>query len=340
MYKTRNILAVLLAFQLLLALALGLSGSSTAPQTAMPLVSFDRDGVDRIVLEGPEQTLTLARKGGSWVLPEQDDFPVPDDQVKKLLDRLADLQTRLPVASSEGARKRFRVDDEDFERRITLARGEDTLARVYLGKSPGMRMIYARADSQKDIHAVKMAAYDVPLETRDWEDKSLLTLPKQDIRNLELAGLEIVRAGDSDTDAGETPATRWQATGLKPREQLDQDAVDKLASQLAELRFDMVLGKEEKEEYGLSEPVLELSMQTGESGDSILYRLGKHSDQEVYTLKLSSRPEYFRLAPHTAKSLVDAAAYQQLVSADTPEAEMDTETENTQDAAPTDIPAS
>lgn len=321
MYRTRNILAVLLAFQLLLALTLGLSDSSTAPQTAMPLVTFDRDGVDRIVLEGPEQILTLARRDGSWVLPEQDDFPVPDDQVKKLLDRLADLQTRLPVASSEGARKRFRVDEDDFERRITLARGEDTLARVYLGKSPGMRMIYAREDSQNDIHAVKMAAYDVPLEARDWEDKSLLTLPKQDIRSLQLAGLEIVRAGDSDTDEGETPAPRWQATGLKPREQLDQDAVDKLASQLAGLRFDRVLGKEEKDEYGLSEPVLELSVKTSDSGDSISYRLGKHSDQEVYTLKLSSRPEYFRLAAHSASTLMEAATYQQLVSTDIAETE-------------------
>lgn len=333
MYRTRNILAVLLAFQLLLAL--GLAGSSdSSPETTMPLVSFDRDAIDTVVLEGPEKKVTLARRDGTWVLPEQNDFPVPDDQVRKLLDRLTELQTRLPVATSAGARKRFRVDDDDFERRITLSGGDTTLARLYLGKSPGMNMIYAREESQNDVHVVKMAAYDVPVEAGDWQDKSLLTLPEKNIRELDLAGLQIARTGTA-TGTQDQMAPAWEATGLQPGEQLDSDAVNKLAGLLAGLRFDTVLGTEEKEDYGLASPLLELILRTSDSGDAIRYRLGKHSDREVYTLKLSNRPEYFRLPSHTASSLVEAATYQQLVTTDSPEAD----TDHTEDSAATDTPA-
>lgn len=333
MYRTRNLLAVLLAFQLLLALALGLAGSQdSAPQTAMPLVSFDQDAVDTILLEGPDDKVTLARNNGAWVLPEHNSFPVPDEQVKKLLDRLTELQTRLPVATSQGARKRFRVDDDDFERRITLSAGDNTLARVYFGKSPGMNMIYAREGSKNDVHVVKMAAYDVPVDAGDWQDKSLLTVPEKDIHALEVAGLQITRTGTGAGSGDQTvPAPGWEATGLKPQERLDTDAVDKLARLLAGLHFDTALGTEDREDYGLASPVLELSLKTTDSDDAIRYRLGKHSDSEVYTLKLSSRPEYFRLPAHTASSLVEAATYQHLVSTDSPQ----TDTENTGGSAAT-----
>ncbi|MEW8438320.1 MAG: DUF4340 domain-containing protein, partial [Candidatus Thiodiazotropha taylori] len=83
------------------------------------------------------------KKAGAWVLPDMADFPVNSDKVQQFFDRLEALRSDTPVATSDGARERFKVSDEQFERRITLTQSDETLARLYLGSSPGMRLIHA-----------------------------------------------------------------------------------------------------------------------------------------------------------------------------------------------------
>ncbi|MCG8066665.1 MAG: DUF4340 domain-containing protein [Candidatus Thiodiazotropha taylori] len=322
MKKTVTILAVLLTAQLLLAVGMGLSDRSLSAGTEpVALLGFDANSVDRIALEGPDDAkVVLARSGSSWVLPDADQFPANSQKVQQLFERLASLKSTAPVAASASARERFKVSDEQFERRITLSKGNDTLARLYLGSSPGMRLIHARNEASDAIHAVKMAAYDVPVKASDWEDKSVLTLSKTAINAIDVNGLHIKRSAsgtDSDKangDSKQSPA--WQAEGMTEGQQLKTDAVDKLAGLLADLQFEKVLGQEAKDEYGLAEPVLELSLSLDDmardDNETLGYRLGKTRDKEEYTLKVSNRPEYFRLASYKAKPLIESASPEKL----------------------------
>jgi hypothetical protein len=50
----------------------------------------------------------------------------------------------------------------------------------------------------------------------------------------------------------------------------------------------------------------------GSLGSRSTYRIGK-SQEDTYTLHNSPRPEYFRIDPTTAKSLIDAAKRKSLV---------------------------
>ena len=155
----------------------------------------------------------------------------------------------------------------------------------------------------------------MPVKTSDWEDKSILTLPKTRITAIKVNGLHLQRntlAADSDKandDSSQSPT--WQAYGLAEGKQLETSAVDKLAGLLADLRFEKVMGHEIKDEYGLEEPVLELSL-TPRGGERVTYRVGKAKDREEYTLKLSTRPEYFRLVSYKTKPLIEAASLEEL----------------------------
>lgn len=324
MTKTIRLLALLLGAQLLLAAGLHFTGpdlAATANQT--PILAFDRDLVDRVLIEGTDQTqTTLARREGTWSLPDLENFPADATRVAQLLARLAELQGGLPVATSAAAQPRFRVGDADFERRVTLFAGEEKLATLYLGSSPGMGQIHARADGSDRIAVVELAAFDIPVPADDWIDRMLVQIPSAEIQAIASGDLRLERIpapeADAATDAAKAtdqpPAPHWQATGLAAGEQLDQEAADALAAKFAELSIGAVLGSTLKPEFGLDAPALSIAV-TRRDGDTRTLTIGKNSDGENYTLKASNRPEYFRLPSYTAEQLLQAAAREVLIGA-------------------------
>lgn len=313
MKKTIQWLAVLLGAQLLLALTLGLSGTTLTRPADTSLLAFDKASIDRITLEGPDLAkVVLAKREGHWYLPAADDFPADDTRVAQLLDRLAGLEGGDVVAESTKAHARFKVSDAAFERRITLAKGDAAQATLYLGTSPALRRLHARTEGSDEVHIVELAVFDVPVKAADWQDKTLLAVPQAEITAIDLDGLRLAHGGGDGTDQGK--AAPWTADPLPEGKRLKVAAADTLARLLAELRFDAVLGKAAKPEYGLEQPVLRLTL-TRKGGEPVEYRLGKAADKEAYTLKVSSRPEHFRLASWTAKSLLDAAKRETLLEA-------------------------
>lgn len=315
MKKTIQWLAVLLGAQLLLALGLGLSGTALTRTKGADrlLLAFDKAAIDRITLEDPGQAkVVLAKKEGRWQLPEAGGFPADGTRVAQLLDRLAGLKGGDVVAATSGAHARFKVSDETFERRITLAKGYASQATLYLGTSPALRRLHARSQGADDVHIVDLAVYDVPVKAAEWQDKTLLAVPQAQIAAIDIDGLRIERGAGDGADEGKD--AQWTASPLPEGKRLKADAAAKLARLLAELRFDAVLGKEAKPEYGQDEPVLRLTV-TRKGAAPVDYRLGKAADKEEYTLKVSSRPEHFRLPSWTAKDLLDAAKREDLLEA-------------------------
>lgn len=307
MEKTIKLLAVLLGVQLVLALGLGLSGQGAAARDGtQTLVDAAADTIDRLVLEEPgKPKVVLAKQGGAWRLPEAGDFPVDAKRVAQLLDKIVALKPGAPVAASAGARERFKVSEETFERRITLGAGDETLATLYLGSSPAMRRIHARIGKDDAIYAVELAAHEVPVRTADWQDKTLLRIPAGEIDAIEVAGLHLRRAAEGGA---------WLADGLPDGQRPKTEAVERLTTLIAELSVGEVLGREVGPEHGMDKPVLDLTV-TRRGGEAVGYRLGKTRDKEEYTLKASSRPEYFRLPAYTASALIEAGKREALLEA-------------------------
>ncbi|NLD55368.1 MAG: DUF4340 domain-containing protein, partial [Burkholderiaceae bacterium] len=253
MQKTIRLLALLLAAQLVMAVAVGwFDRGLSSPADAAPLIAVGGDRIDRITIEGPDDAkAVLAKAEEQWRIANAGDFPADGKRVEQLLERLEGLRGATPVATSASARVRFKVDEREFERRIHLAAADETIATLYLGTSPGLRRIHARADGKEAIHSVELAAYDVPANASDWEDKALLAFAPSELRSLEIAGLRISKpdavAGADGSGSGESneggakqaqaPEAGWVATGLDADERLAAEAVDKLVQRVADLRF-------------------------------------------------------------------------------------------------------
>lgn len=314
MEKKIRLLAVVLGAQVLLALVLWTgAGNLSAKTDNSPLLTLNGSTIDRVTIDGPDRTkVTIAKAQGVWKLPDRDDFPADNGKVERLLTRLKGFKQGAPVANSEEARRRFKVSDKKFERRITLAEGTKTLATLFVGTPAGHESHVREADD-KTVHLVQFNPYDAPAKAVDWEDKTVLQIPKDEIVAIEANGMELERAPKADdvkstkpdkaTAATSTPV--WQAGGSTSGT-LKADAADKLAKMLAELRIGSVLGKDDQAGYGLKTPKLTLSV-TRKSGERLTYRVGKMPNKEDYVLKVSGRDEYFELPTYTAEPLIQAA---------------------------------
>ncbi len=322
MQKKIGMLAVLLAVQLVLAVAMSFTGPSLEahrPDTA--LLDLDGRTPDRLTLDGPDkQEVVLARKGDGWVLPGTGDFPADKTKVNRLLDELKGLKRGLAVATTEAAQKRFKVSDDAFERRVKLALNDETLATLYFGTSPGMRQVSARTAKDKAVYTTEFGIYDAPVKPEDWEDKSVLKVPSDEIGSIILQTLTLTReakgpASEAAKDGQLKTAAQatWGAEHLQDGETVNQAKADALVQAVSALTVDSVLGREDKPEYGLEAPALAFSVQR-KGGGTIEYRLGKREKEKDYVLKVSTRPEYFRLPDYTGEALVKAAGREQLVT--------------------------
>jgi hypothetical protein len=331
--KTISLLGALLVAQLLLAFGLSFAGPRLSGRAAdKPLLSLGGGQVDRITIEGPDKAkVVLAKVGGAWQLPDQAGFPADTTRTETLLKTLEGLKEGMPVATTSDALARFKVADHRFERRVSLASGGQTLATLYFGTSPSMREIHARRAGQGDVHSVAFATYQVPAKAGDWEDKTVLQVPKKDIEAIDVVGLHISRlpppssplpsaAAKVATASAANPTTpeaaqpEWQAGGLAKGQALNPEAADRLADLLAELRIGSVLGKDANPGYGMDKPVLDVTL-IERGGRKVEYLLGKAKDGKSYTLKASTRDEYFGMPTYTAEPLLVAAKRDRLLAA-------------------------
>lgn len=153
---------------------------ATADSSAA-LLSLPHEAVSRIgVTDAAGNSIALRRRDDQWLI-EGESLPAASAVADRLLDALAQ-PSGFPVARSDDAHERFEVDENRFQRRITL----DTVRRdagvgeradtaiFYLGTSPGMRRVHARRDGSSAIQSIALSTFDVPATIDGWLDPSLL----------------------------------------------------------------------------------------------------------------------------------------------------------------------
>lgn len=298
MIKPISILAILLVIQIGLAgwlFSRGTGFGSVQPDE--PLVSFDPVMVDRVMIQdNAGAQVELVKRDGQWRLPAYFEFPAAATKVEALLKDLLALRTRLPVSTSPEAFTRFKVADDQFERRVTLLKGDTELARLYLGDSPGFKRLFARGDQAKAVYEVAYSAFQAGAKAGDWTDKALLSLPPDQILGFSLNGLELnkEKAGDQDL---------WMIKGETAA--VDQTKAAELAGAVANLSFLEVLGTEAKPDYGLDNPVVRLAIQVKDA-PTREFLIGKAATGEDYVLKAGDQPWYLKLGDWAVKGLREA----------------------------------
>ncbi|AUB80230.1 DUF4340 domain-containing protein [Candidatus Thiodictyon syntrophicum] len=276
--------AILLGLQIVLAIALTWAARGTLDPGAAqgPLLAFDPKAVTSLRIEGAGESVTLARKGQDWLIPELADFPAEGAKVTALIDRLAGLKRVSPVATSAAAQQRHKVADDGFERKVTLKAGDQTLATLLLGDSPGFKRQFARPAGDPAVYDLDLPLFEVGNRRDDWLRRDLLQVDQDQITGVATADWTLTKEKDAWSLAGTTD---------KP----DPAAVINLLGRIGALGYRGVLGTEDKPEYNQAAPTLELTVQLADGGNRV-YRISPAKDSKDSILKAADRPWYFKLS--------------------------------------------
>ena len=314
MTKLIQWLAILLVLQLGLVVGLNLTQTGlSAPPSQMLLISIGDIEIDQLTITNAQgEQVHLRKKEGSWIIPIDGDFPADQEKVENFLQRLLELQRGLPIGTTPAALHRFMVEENNFERRIALKSNEKLIAEIFLGTSPRARMAHARSSTDASVFEIKLATYEVPVKSEEWQDERVVQVPYPDIDAIDVPGvISLVRNRSPDagtsTNTDTAPTTElWGSVELGPGESIQQDSADTLARSISVLRVIDVLGKEMKPIYELTPPQLTLIVKTINDA-TVVYELGAIEGEDDYVLKASTRPEYFQVPSYLGKSLVKAA---------------------------------
>jgi hypothetical protein len=296
MKKWISILSVLLIVQLAVAVAVNISVEDYgAFEAKEKLLAWGDKQVDGLYIQDGENSVLISRRDGEWVLPESGDFPAQEQAVKELLDKLAALEKGWPVATTSGAARRFRVHHDEFERKLTLKSGDEELASLYLGTSPGFRKVHVRPAGEDAVYAVGLNTWEANAAADDWIDDQVVVLDEKELTRVEMSDFSLQREGEA-----------LELTDLGEGEETDEEEAAKLVRALTGLRIQSVLGTEPRAEFKQNAPGIEVKV-SRQKGDNLTYRFAKPEEGSHYVLKRSDLDHFFKVSEFSVKPIEEAA---------------------------------
>ncbi|WP_295391918.1 DUF4340 domain-containing protein [uncultured Thiodictyon sp.] len=284
--------AILLGAQIVLAIGLTWAARGTLDPSVGEgrLLTFDPKAIASVRIEGAGETLTLSRGKQGWAIADLKDFPVEGTKVEALLDKLAGLKRPLPVATSAAAQRRHKVADDGFERKLTLEAGGKPVATLLLGDSPGFKREFARPAGDAAVYDLDLPLFEVSNRRDDWLQRDTLKLDEEKIDSIATADWTLTKDKDG-----------WHLAGTTDKP--TAAAVTGLLARVGNLGYRGVLGIEDKPEYNLATPALDLTVQLAD-GSRHVYRIAQAKDSKDYVLKAGDRPWYFKLSEFDLEGLL------------------------------------
>jgi hypothetical protein len=310
MKKWISILAGLLVAQLVLALALNMTGQEYgAFVTKEKLLAFDKQKVDRLLIEDNKASVTLDHSTGQWVLPQEGDFPAAQKTVDTVLDKLAGLEKGWPVATTSAASRRFKVAEDEYERKLTLYSGDEVMASLYIGTSPGFRKVHLRPENEESVFVAEFNAWEVDAQTDGWIDKEVLQFSQTELEQVRIAEEVTLR-----NEKGE-----MQLEGLGEQESTNLQATKNLIGKLSDLRIESLMSKEESAAYKDKNPDLEILVSLKDD-KQLNYQFFKVEGNSHYTLKRSDKDRFFQVSSNIVDSFNEVSR-EKLIAGNEPQHE-------------------
>jgi uncharacterized protein DUF4340 len=289
-----QILSAVLVLQLFLIVILTLTEKNTGAFAANEkLLSLKLDEIDKITISAKDnQSAVLHKQKETWTLPDYFNFPADKQKLQQIIDELVAIDRPWPVATTGAAKERFKVANDNFERKIVFSKADDVQQTLYLGSSPGFRKVHARINEEDDIYDIEFAVYKVSAEAKDWTKKDYLHIAKSDITNIKIGDVSLKREGDV-----------LQVADLNDSEISNTEEINKLVDKLASLNFSEVLGTADKPEFQQKMPVLEYEIIV-QNEKPVQYILSKLKDKDDYVLQQSSAKYYFKIPKSVGDDIV------------------------------------
>jgi hypothetical protein len=304
MNRRNQILAVILAAQLVVVgfvLWPRRSASSGEVKSVFPDVTTDQ--IASLTISDVSGTsITLAKEGDAWVLPDVDSYPILSDKATALLDKLVALKTDRLVAQTSSSYKRLKVATDDYERLVHITLADGTTHDLYVGTSPSYGATHVRADDQAGVYLTsELSISDVGTGASSWVDTAYLNVPEDQIVALTLENangrFEFTKTNDT-----------WTMKDLATGETLDQSTVTALVNKARYVTLSRPVGKTADPAYGMDAPGAVVTLQThSEDAGDKTYTLtvgAMDSADSTYVVKSSESPYYVRASSYSVADLV------------------------------------
>ena len=304
MNRLNLILVVLLVVQLVVAAVVLWPHPATSAGEGESLLSeLNADRVVELTITGSDgSTVRLAKRDGSWVLPEADDYPALPNRVPPILGKLAEIEADRLVTQTASSHKRLGVAPDAFERLVELELDDGTHYRLYMGTSPSYSVTHVRADGQDEVYLTsKLSIQDLGAQANAWTEPAFFSVPREQV-------IAFTLENENGRFEFEKADETWTMKGLSGDETLDQPAVQTLLSQATSISMLTPLGREEQEAFGLESPSAMIILHTrgdGEEDQTYTLRIGTQDpDDNSYVLSSSESPYYVRVSEFAVRDLV------------------------------------
>lgn len=230
MHSIKTWLSVLLLAQLAIASTLlGASRYFTMEPGQQSLMALKKDKVHKVTISEGDDNVTLTKQGDKWYLDPETGLPANKAKINTLLNSLADLTPRWPVATSAASHQRFEVAQEKHQKRIQLYSDDEKLAELYLGTSPEFRKIHIRKSGDDAVYSVTLNNWQMSSNENGWLDKELLAL--RNVQRIYGEDYQLSKKGEE-----------WQSLPIAPLKkpadyQLDTEQAVQLAESFANMRI-------------------------------------------------------------------------------------------------------
>ncbi len=278
------LLTAVLVLQLVLVLLFRMQTQPTTDAETV-MLPFEPNQVEGITLSDGSLEVSLTRIEDGW---QVDGYPADNGKVAAMLEKLAALDTRWPVATTSASAVRFEVAQDNFQRRVILD-GVDDLAALYLGTSPGFQKVHGRRADSDSIYSIGLSNFELPVNVDGWLNKKMFALNQ--------APTSIVLT-PSDPDKPEQNLVKTESGWLYNGAPADASVATTYSNRFTTLQ---IVGVIEQAPEGLIEQARIDLINDAEQKQVTISRVG---DSDDYYISVAGEPAFFSLATYIAEQLL------------------------------------
>ncbi|MEM7346987.1 MAG: DUF4340 domain-containing protein [Chloroflexota bacterium] len=300
MNRLNQILIVLLVIQIAVV-AFVFWPQSAATDGGPLLADFAASEVVELTLEDNEgNSLTLAKRGDSWILPNGGDFPANETTISEFLTKLEAVTTNRLVTQTDASHDRLQVGNREFNRLVKMSTSNGTNQWLYLGSSAGAGATHIRIADQPEVYLTnEVTAFDAGTVASGWIETLFHAVPQENVLAITL---ENSQGTFNFAKSGET----WSMAGLAADEIFNEAGVTSLLNQVSSVQMSNPLGTDVETSFGLDTPAATVIVVTEEEGQSRSYTLQIGAQRgDNYVATSSESPYFVEVSGFTGNNFVN-----------------------------------
>lgn len=301
MSKRNLVLLLLLLLQVVIIAVINRPGRDLGPAQVAFLDGVNVEQISGLSIIGPDkQTTTLNKSEQGWLIGSADGLPVDPQKIEKALTKLTSLASNHLVTRTPASHNRFQVGESRFNQQVTLTLADGSKKGLYLGTAPSYKSVHLRAAGDDRVYLVNdFSTWQLPLEASGWWQSRYVDLDEETLTEVRLVNSHGELVLRKVLDKG------WQLDQMPVGKKRDASRVQELINKMDQINLSEYLGREEKEEYGLGDPLATVTL-VGKDEKVVLAVGTQDSENKTYVLKSSASPFYVRASSFTLNPLLDA----------------------------------